>query len=183
MIKGTFVVVALTGLVGIASADDKKDAKAPDMNPPADLVKMGKDMTGTWKCTGTAMGMDGKSMPMNATMTTKTEMGGWWIHDAFDTKMGNQPFHFESYTTYDAASKKYHRMMMEIGGGWSSGDAPAPTGSKMDFELASHGMDGDSMFKDHVDWSDAKAGVKANGEMSKDKGKTWQKVYEMTCKK
>jgi hypothetical protein len=28
-----------------------------------------------------------------------------------------------------------------------------------------------------------KAGVKMNGEMSMDKGKTWNKVYEMTCKK
>jgi hypothetical protein len=97
--------------------------------------------------------------------------------------MGNQPFHFDSYTTYDVASKKFHRMMMEIGGGWSTGDAAGATGNKMDFDLASHGAMGDAMFKDHVDWSDAKAGVKANGQMSMDKGKTWQKVYDMTCKK
>jgi hypothetical protein len=31
--------------------------------------------------------------------------------------------------------------------------------------------------------SDPKAGAKFWGEFSMDKGKTWTKVYEMTCKK
>ena len=44
-------------------------------------------------------------------------------------------------------------------------------------------MMGAGTFKDHVDMTDAKAGVKMWGEMSMDKGKTWKKVYEMTCKK
>jgi hypothetical protein len=185
MNKGMFVVVTLAGLFGVASADDAKKApeKMPDMTPPADLVKMGKDMAGTWKCTGNAAGMDGKMAAMTATMTSKAEMGGWWIHDSFDAKMGTMPFHFDAFTTFDPASKKYHRMMMEMGGGWSTGDAAAPSGGKIDFELASHGSMGDSMFKDHVDTSDAKAGMKAKGEMSMDKGKTWQPVYDMTCKK
>jgi hypothetical protein len=180
MNKSTLVVVALAGLVGIASADDK--AKAPDMSPPADLVKAAKEMAGTWKCTGNGMGMDGKMGTMTATMTSKTEMGGWWIHDSFDAKMGSTPFHFESYTTFDAASKKWHRIMAEVGGGYSTGDAASTTPGKMDFELASHGMMGDAMFKDHIDATDPKA-VKAMGEMSMDKGKTYNKVYDMTCKK
>ena len=185
MNKGTFVVVGLAGLMGIASADDAKKApdKAPDMNPPAELTKLGKDMAGTWKCTGTGMNMENKTVAMTATMTSKAEMGGWWIHDAFDAKMDKMPFHFESYTTFDGASKKWHRMMAEMGGGYSTGDAASGTPGKMDFELASHGMMGDAMFKDHIDATDQKVGMKATGEMSMDKGKTWNKVYDMTCKK
>jgi len=155
----------------------------PDMTPPADLVSWGKTVAGTWKCTGTAMGMDGKQQPMTATMTTKVEMGGWWIHDSFDAKMGAMPFHFDQYTTLDTKTKKLHRMMMEIGGGYSVGDAAAPAGGKVDFELSSHdaGM-GDMQFKDHADLSDPKV-LKAKGEFTMDKGKTWQTAYDMSCKK
>ena len=123
-----------------------------------------------------------KMVAMTATMTSKTEMGGWWIHDTFDAKMEKKPFHFESYTTFDGASKKWKRVMVEMGGGWSSGES-ASTGPKQDWELTTHSAMGDGQFRDHVDTSDLKAGVKAWGEMSMDKGKTWTKVYEMTCKK
>jgi hypothetical protein len=44
-------------------------------------------------------------------------------------------------------------------------------------------MMGEVMFRDHEDMSDPKAGVKQWGEFSMDKGKTWTKVYELTCKK
>jgi hypothetical protein len=42
---------------------------------------------------------------------------------------------------------------------------------------------GEAMFRDHEDLTDPKVGAKMWGEMSTDKGKSWVKVYEMTCKK
>jgi hypothetical protein len=41
---------------------------------------------------------------------------------------------------------------------------------------------GAGMFKDHGDMTDKKVGMHMWGEMSMDKGKTWVKVYDMTCK-
>jgi hypothetical protein len=41
---------------------------------------------------------------------------------------------------------------------------------------------GAGMFKDHGDMTDKKVGTHMWGEMSMDKGKTWTKVYDMTCK-
>jgi hypothetical protein len=38
------------------------------------------------------------------------------------------------------------------------------------------------MFRDHEDVSNPKE-FKSWGEMSMDKGKTWMKVYEQSCKK
>lgn len=185
MMKLSISAVVLASFAGLASADAPKDAKKdamPDMTPPAELAAWAKTMAGSWKCTGTAMGMDGKSQNLTATLTSKTEMNGWWIHDSFDAKMGAMPFHFEQYTTLDPKTKKLHTNMLMGMGGWSTGDAPAPTGGKTDFELVNHDMMGDSPFKDHVDLSDPKV-MKAKGEFSMDKGKTWQTAYDMSCKK
>ena len=162
---------------------DMKDMKDMNMKPPQELADMAKVMNGTWKCTGKAAGMDGKTMAdMTGTMKPKLEMDGCWMHDSFDAKMGKMPFHFESYTTVDS-KKQWHRVMAESGGGMSVGSSDGPKDNKMDWTLDSQGPMGAGKFKDHVDWSDMKAGVKAWGEMSMDGGKTFNKVYEMTCKK
>jgi hypothetical protein len=201
MFKLSFAALTLVGLTGLALADDPKaapkadpkaapkaDAKAdpkaapmPEMKPAAEIATMAKGIAGTWKCTGQGMAGPDKMVAMTATMTSKVEMGGWWIHETFNAKMEKMPFQFEAYTTYDPASKKWKRLMIEMGGGWSSGET-AMMGPKMDWEMATHGPMGDHMFRDHTDATDAKA-VKSWGEMSMDKGKTWMKVYEMTCKK
>ena len=44
-------------------------------------------------------------------------------------------------------------------------------------------MRGKSQFKDHTDMSDPKKGMHMWGEESRDSGKTWNKIYDMTCKK
>jgi hypothetical protein len=108
----------------------------------------------------------------------------WWLQSTFDSKMGKDPFHFESYTTFDAAAKKWRRVMVETGGGWLNGESAGMKDNKIDWDMTSHSpMMGESMFRDHEDLTDPKAGVKMWGEFSADKGKTWTKVYEMTCKK
>jgi hypothetical protein len=152
--------------------------------PPPELAAMAKNAVGTWTCKGQGMGPDMKMNDMTGTMTMKLDIDGWWMHGSFASKMGKEPFHFESFTTYDSTAKKWHRVMMESGGGWSSGDATA-VANKMDWDLTTHSpMMGEGMFRDHEDMSDlAKAGAHNWGEMSMDKGKTWTKVYDMTCKK
>jgi hypothetical protein len=120
---------------------------------------------------------------MAGTMKSKLETENWWIHDTFDSTMAKSKYHFDSYATYDANSKKWHRVMLESGGGWSTGDSAGMQGGKIDWDLTANSMMGESMFRDHTDASDPKAGVKSWGEVSMDKCKTWTKVYEMTCKK
>lgn len=197
MNKFSMVMVSLVGVAGVAAAGPgagsaaapaKADAKAEAgamMKAPTELADMAKGMTGTYKCKGQALGHDMKTMvDMTGTMKAgKLENENWWIHDVFDATMGKDKFHFDSYVTYDASSKKWHRVMVETGGGYGVGDSAGMTGGKLDWELAYHGMMGESMFRDHLDASDPKAGVKAWGENSMDKGKTWTKIYEQTCKK
>ena len=168
------------------NATTKADAKAGAMEmpkPPQELADMAKMASGTWRCKGQGMGPDMKMGEMSATMKMDVALDKWWMHGSFQAMMGKIPFKFESFTTYDASAKKWHRVMVESGGGYSTGDSAGMTADKVDWDLTTHGPMGDGMFRDHEDMSDKKAGAKMWGEMSMDHGKTWTKVYEMTCKK
>jgi hypothetical protein len=208
MIMNTFfrVAVAMVGMTGLAVAQPKADPKAgdmkaaakpdakapaapdkaaamPEMKPPAELAEMAKGAGGTWHCKGQGMDHTMKMVDMTATMKIKLDVANWWAHASFESKMGKEPFQFESFTTFDPKSKSWKRVMVESGGGWLSGESAGMKDNKIDWELTSHSAMGDGKFRDHEDLSDAKAGAKMWGEFSMDGGKTWTKVYEMTCKK
>ena len=186
------VAIALVGMTGLVAAQPKTEPKAgepkagamPVMKQPAELADMAKEAAGTWHCKG--QGMDPttmKMMDMTATMKIKLDVANWWIHGSFESKMGKEPFQFESFTTFDPAAKKWKRVMVESGGGWSSGESAGMQNKKADWDLTTHSPMGEAMFRDHEDMSDPKVGAKMWGEFSMDKGKTWTKVYEIACKK
>lgn len=187
------VAIALVGMTGLVAAqpkaadpkmaDPKMAGGMPEMKPPAELAAVAKAAAGTWRCKGQGMDPSMKMVDMTGTMTMKLDLDKWWIRASFASKMGKEPFRFESFTTFDPASKKWKRVMVETGGGWSSGESAGLKDNKIDWELTSHSPMGEAMFRDHEDMSDPKAGVKMWGEFSMDKGKTWTKVYEMSCKK
>lgn len=155
--------------------------------PPTELADMAKAMSGTWRCKGEGAEMDGTKKPMTATNRTKVDLDKWWIVDTFDGKTGvgakATTFKFVAYTTFDAANKKWRRYMVDNMGGHMVGTSDGMKDNKMTFNMDAWSPMGSGQFRDYVDATDAKAGVKFWGEMSMDKGKTWMKVYEMTCKK
>lgn len=163
--------------------DGKAGGAMPEMTPPKELAELAKASTGTWNCKGQGMDHTMKMTDMTGKMKIALGADKWWLQSSFDSKMGKEPFHFDSFTTYDAAAKKWKRVMVESGGGWSNGETAGMKDNKIDWDLTSHSAMGDAMFRDHEDLTDAKAGAKMWGEMSSDKGKSWIKVYEMTCKK
>lgn len=206
----TGVTVALFAMTGVAFAQPAAKApapapkapavkKAPDATKPAppamekpkpaaELADMAKAMTGTWRCKGEGMEMDGSKKAMTATNRTKLDLDKWWIVDTFDGRMGVGPkatsFKFVAYTTYDAANKKWRRYMIDNMGGHMIGTSDGMKDNKMTFHMDAWSPMGSGQFRDYVDTTDAKkTGVKFWGEMSMDKGKTWMKAYEMTCKK
>jgi len=200
------VVIATLTMVGMASAQPKAaDPKAPVMpgkgapatppaktevkpapamaapTPPAEIKEMLK-MGTSWKCTGTGMGPDMTMGPMKATMKSKADLDGFWIQENFDGLMGKNKFKFTSFTTFDSASKKWRRVMVDNTGGQAMGTSDGLKDNKIVFNMDVMGSGQTGMMKDTLDMTDPKA-PKAWGEMSMDKGKTWNKVYEMSCKK
>ena len=187
------VAIAMVGMTGLAVAQPKTDAPkagdakaggGQDMGPPAELATLAKAIAGTWHCKGQGMDHSQKMVDTTGTMTIKLEVNNWWLHGTFDSKMGKEPFHFESFTTFNPGTKKWTRVMVESGGNWASGESAGEKDHKVDWELTTHSaMMGDGMFRDHEDLTDPKAGAKLWGEFSPDKGKTWTKVYDIACKK
>ncbi len=193
------VAIAMVGMTGLAAAQPKADPKVAaadskmadpkaggmgDMKgPPPELAAMAKATSGTWNCKGQGMDHTQKMVDTTGTMKLKLDVANWWMHASFESKMGKEPFQFESFTTFDPTSKKWKRVMVESGGGWSTGESDGMKDNKVDWNLTSHSMMGEVMFRDHQDMSDPKVGVKQWGEFSMDNGKTWTKVYELTCKK
>lgn len=186
------VAIAMVGMTGLAVAQPKTeapkaaDAKAgagQDMGPPAELTTLAKGIAGTWRCKGQGMDHTMKMVDTTGTMTIKLDVNGWWLHSTFESKMGKEPFKFESFSTFNPATKRWTRVMVESGGNWATGESAGMKDNKVDWHLTTHSPMGDAMFRDHEDMTDPKAGAKMSGEFSTDQGKTWTKVYELTCKK
>jgi hypothetical protein len=194
------IAIATLTMVGVASAQPKAPEKAPA--PPAkaapkadpkgapampavppEIEAMGKTAAGTWKCKGDDFDpMSGAKSPLTATNTVKLDLDKWWIVENMEVK-GKMTFKMVAYTTYDATSKKWRRLSMMNDGGHMIGTSDGMKDNKMTWNMDMITPMGAGMFRDSMDLTDAKAGMKSWGEMSMDKGKTWKKVYEMTCKK
>ncbi|MBA3819209.1 MAG: hypothetical protein H0X17_09985 [Deltaproteobacteria bacterium] len=169
-----------------AKVDAKVDAKAakPVMpKPPTELGDMGKAVVGTWRCTGTETGQDGASGKMTATVRAKLDLDKWWISESMDAKGTRGSYKSVAYTTYDPGSKKWRRVSVDSMGNQFVGTSDGMKENKLTWNMDMMGGMGAGMFRDYTDMTAAKAGVKMWGEMSMDKGKTWNKVYELTCKK
>lgn len=188
---GNIVIVSMLSVAGAAFAGDAAKpappAKAMEMPKPADQIAARvKAMTGTWKCEGTAAGMDGKDQKFTGSMSSKSDLDGWWVHDSFAGTMGGTPgmkFKFESFSTFDTGSKKWREVFVDNWGGQMIGTGDEMKDGKMETMSDSVSMMGKGMMKDHTDASDMKKGVHMWGEASKDAGKTWTKSYDMVCKK
>lgn len=178
------VMIATVSMVGLAAPAVAYAQAGPEMKPPQELAESAAHAVGTWKCSGQGMDKSMKMAEMTGTMTIKLELDNWWLHESFAATMGKtkEPYRYESFVSFDAPTKKWKRVLIESGGSWASGESAGMKAGKLDWDLSMHTM-GDMAFRDHEDASDPKAGVKMWGEFSPDKGKTWIKVYEMTCKK
>lgn len=168
--------LAIASILGAAAVVAGADAAHADA--PKELAELSRAIgDGTTACTGTALGKQ-----MTASRASHLEMGGVWMHDTVDAKLGSEPFRYEVYTSWDPNGKHFHRVMIESDGNLAEGEGHAAAGSAIDFQLDTHGPRGDGLFREHIDWSDGKA-VKSVGEVSADKGKSWVKIYELACRR
>lgn len=177
-----------------APATPAKDAKAaapaeaPKMEmpkAPAEIAAAAKAMAKPLNCTGTGLGPDMKTeVKMKGTMTAKLDFDGWYIRQTVKATVGegktSSKMNMESLMTMDAKSGKWHVMGVSNDGGMIMGDADMKDG-KYEFVGTMTSPMGTAAFKDHGDMTDKK-NIKFWGEASMDKGKTWMKVYEVSCK-
>ena len=164
------LTLALLGIVATA-----RGGAAEPRAVPNELLALGKSVTGVWKCKGEMH--DGKALvAVTATNKVKLELDKWWIAETLEVK-GGAAIKVLTYTTYDATAKKWRRVALDSTGGQMVGTADA-TATVFNLDMMGGGQ-----FRDHTDPIDPKAGLHMWGEISKDKGKSWTKVYDLVCKK
>lgn len=173
------VVVGTLAMLGVATAEPPVKPEAP--RPPAQVEAMGRAVAGTWTCAGTETGPDGVAVKMTATVQAKVELDRWWIHDTVDVN-GKSAFRMFAFTTYDESAKKWRRVSIDNGGHQYVGTSDGMRDRKVDWHLTFAGPTGAGQLREHVDLTDPKI-LKNWGEMSRDKGKTWKAIFEMTCRK
>ena len=197
----TITLVSLAAMTGLAMAEQKAPvakvdtkaappaapAKMETPKPPAEIMATFKQMGPRLRCTGTGLGMDMKTeVKFTGTQVNKVVLDGWFIQMSLNGTIGQgkeaMKMKMESFMTYDAKSGKWRSVSAMNDGSTGAGTSELKDG-KMQGTSTMWGMWGESLFRDHGDYTDMKAGAKMWGEMSMDKGKTWTKVYEMTCKK
>jgi hypothetical protein len=166
-------------------------AQAPKMEmpkPPAEVAAALKQMGARQTCTGlTWGGPDGKTeLKAKGTSTNALALDGWAIKSAMNMTMGEgkskMTFKMEGFMTYDPKLGKWHNVSVSNDGSIMVGLTEMKDGKLETVSDMKGGMMGNGKFRDHGDVTDPKA-MKMWGEMSMDNGKTWTKVYEMTCKK
>jgi hypothetical protein len=173
------------------AADPKAGAAAAPAAPmempkaPAEIAAAAKAMGKTLNCTGTGLGPDMKTeVKMKGTMSAKLDFDGWYIRQMVKMTVGegkgSSKLNMESLMTLDAKSGKWHVMGVSNDGGMMMGDADMKDGKYEFVGMMSSPM-GQAAFKDHGDMTDKK-NVKFWGEASMDKGKTWTKFYDVSCK-
>lgn len=151
--------------------------------PPPELDTMAKASVGFWRCKGDEWdSMTGTKGPVTATNVVKLDLDKWWLAETLEVR-GRMTFKMLTYSTYDALSRKWRRLAIMNGGTHMVGTADAMKDGKMTWNLDLIGPMGAGLFRDHMDVSDPRAGMKVWGEASMDKGRSWTKVYEMTCRK
>jgi hypothetical protein len=183
---------AKAGAPAAAATTPAAAAKAPvaapptmeKPKPPAEIAAAIKAMGARKTCTGQGMGPDMAMADMKGTVSNKSDLDGWFIRQSINMTVGKGKAAFkmkmESLSTWDSKLAKWRVMGVSNDGSTMAGTADLKDG-KYEFTGEMAGGMGTVAFKDHGDMTDPK-NAKWMGEMSMDKGKTWTKVYEQTCK-
>jgi hypothetical protein len=162
-------------------AEKPMPPKPPEV--PAELVTLGKQSAGAWKCTGQAM-MGESMIDVKGTVTNKVDatLNKFWIQSTLvGTAAKMPPMRGVWYTTYDAGSSKLWRVNLNARGGHSTAWGTIAD-KKIMWEGDARWGGTDYKTKTTEEWVSPKE-LKVSSEASKDGGKTWAKELDTVCKK
>ena len=138
---------------------------------PADLVGLAARVAGKWRCTGTGS---------RATSTIKLELGKQWLVETFDAQIGGKKHQHVAYTTYDAKTDTWQRVTFDSAGVMLAGISSDMSGDGVTWNMSDPRTG--AQVRDQVEMSDPKR-VTLSRSTSPDQGKSWSKLFELTCKK
>ena len=155
--------------------------KPPEV--PAELVDLGKQSAGAWKCAGQSMVGEGM-VDVKGTVTNRVDatLNKFWIQSTLvGTAAKLPPMRGVWFTTYDANAKKLWRVNLNARGGHSTAWGTIAD-KKVMWEGDARWGGIDFKTRTTEEWVSPKE-LKVTSEASKDAGKTWTKEIDVVCKK
>lgn len=139
----------------------------PGADPAPELALLAKQLAGTWTCTGSYRGSDGKAHAIAGTTKISLELGGAWLHLAVVTTANGRTTKLAEYRTFDGVAKQWTRVVLA--------------------NDASHAI-ATSLGEVDGTWTWDGAGVRDRQRLGNDAITTWReaggtKTYETTCKR
>lgn len=147
--------------------------------PSPEVAKLGKELAGTWHCKGATMRGDGSSTPLVATVTTKLDLDNAWVQTALveDKQAGLK---FVEYRSHDAVAKQWTRIQLVSTSGYVVGTSLGEKDGMWTWTSTATSPSGTLQLRDHEQRT-GKQERKLWGEALL--GGSWQKLYEVSCKK
>lgn len=159
----------------------------PTPTPAPELLAAAKAAKGTWFCAGEEFGPDGTAMKAKATMKMALDLDKMWIKGTLTMpkkKGQKRGAKFTSYRTYSAMEKKWHTVSVDNSGGWSKGWSTGPDAAgKVTWEIEGNMAGMAFKARDYEEPGAKKNQMHFWGEWSSDGGKTYNKAYDVICKK
>jgi hypothetical protein len=176
------------GAPAMRAPDPKPPQPMPEMKPAPEIAAAAKVMVGSYTCKGVDMNPDGSSRPAVSKMKISLEMNGYYILvDLAEQKSKDNatPLAAKMYRTYDSTSKKWINTLIASAPG---GPVTMTTTDAMGTGPVTWTGTGTIMGqafteKSHEEPDAAAKTVHVWGEFSMDGGKTFNKDYDVTCKK
>ncbi|HTJ46096.1 MAG TPA: DUF1579 family protein [Kofleriaceae bacterium] len=149
---------------------------------PQELLDMQKKMVGTWKCTGKVGGPSGQMRDTSGNLTFSVDLDKWWIKASLTETKTKTPYKFESFVTYDTASKKWANVSIDNVGGYRVLTSDGMKDNAVTWTGTATAM-GKSVQVKSVHTMVNDKDNKIDESISMDNGKTWMPTVAVECKK
>ncbi len=143
---------------------------------PEEIAKTGKQIAGAYKCKGNAMTPTGQSVPVEAALVIKLDLDNAWIVSSWSSKASKRA----DYRTYDGVAHLWTRIQVSNDGSHGAFTSAGEKAGEWLYEGPQSGQSGTIQERHHEQWTGPKE-VKLWGEQQL--GGTWQKMYEVSCKR
>jgi hypothetical protein len=145
--------------------------------PPPEVAALGKDLAGAWTCKGVALRENGSSQPLQASVTIKLDLDDAWLVTTLVEKGGS--LKFIEYRSYDGVAKEWTRVQLVNTAGRVLSTSPGEKGGKWTWTGAATSPNGTMPLRDYEQRDGAQLRLWGEAQVAG----TWQKLYDVTCKK
>ena len=167
------------------TASDVESDPAPAAEPASDTASVpdidaaAKSLIGTWRCQGNMVSLEtGKLADSKGVLKTSIDLDHWWITSTYveAKKVGVK---FTTHRTYDASNHVWTRLDITNIGRYAISSAPPAVDGEQRF-MSVPGKNEPTLRA--IERADGKT-ISITSDSTRDGGKTWARLYELTCKK